>query len=61
MSPNSIHWLFARASSLDAAPETFLNTAELETFYKFRFEKRRADWLLGRWRKRLAPRPRNLQ
>lgn len=30
-------------------PEVFLSAAELEKYHAFRFEKRRNDWLLGRW------------
>lgn len=44
-----IHWLFESAQNLTEPPEAFLSAAELKQFSSFRFEKRRDDWLLGRW------------
>ena len=44
-----IHWLLESAQNLTEPPEAFLSAAELEKFSTFRFEKRRNDWLLGRW------------
>lgn len=44
-----IHWLEESAQNITEPPEAFLSAAELETYRAFRFEKRRTDWLLGRW------------
>jgi len=44
-----IHWLLESAQNLTEPPEAFLSAAELEKYRAFRFEKRRDDWLLGRW------------
>jgi 4'-phosphopantetheinyl transferase len=44
-----IHWLLESAQNMTEPPEAFLSAAELEIYRAFRFEKRRSDWLLGRW------------
>lgn len=44
-----IHWLLEPAQNMTEPPETFLSAAEWERFTSLRFEKRRLDWLLGRW------------
>lgn len=44
-----IHWLYESIQNMTEPPEVFLSAAELEKFRAFRFEKRRSDWLLGRW------------
>jgi 4'-phosphopantetheinyl transferase len=44
-----VHWLLESNDNLQEPPEAFLSAAELEHFRRFRFEKRRAEWLLGRW------------
>ncbi len=44
-----IYWLFESAQNMTEPPETFLSAAELEKFSTFRFDKRRSEWLLGRW------------
>lgn len=44
-----LHWLVESAQNMTEPPEAFLSAAELEKYRAFRFEKRRSDWLLGRW------------
>ncbi len=44
-----LYWLMQSARDLDKPPEWFLSEAEQKQFAAFRFEKRRTDWLLGRW------------
>lgn len=44
-----IHWLIEPAQDLTEPAPWFLSKEEAETYAAFRFDKRRADWLLGRW------------
>jgi 4'-phosphopantetheinyl transferase len=53
MSPMGIHWLEQREADLPGENE-WLSASELTRFATFRFPKRRADWLLGRWTAKLA-------
>lgn len=43
-----VHWLVQSAAQLPAA-DGWLAPGELSTLTALRFEKRRSDWLLGRW------------
>ena len=48
--PVTIYWTLVKNSpGLLDEPERFLSPAELEKLDSFRFQKRRTDWLLGRW------------
>ncbi len=44
-----MYWLLESAQNMTEPPEAFLSAAELEKFRTLRFEKRRSEWLLGRW------------
>jgi 4'-phosphopantetheinyl transferase len=44
-----IQWLQQSLRDMDDPPELFLGAAERARFDSFRFDKRRSDWLLGRW------------
>lgn len=44
-----IHWLIESAQDLQEKPEWFLSKAEQEKYATFQIEKRRDEWLLGRW------------
>lgn len=44
----SVYWLEQSHSDVPA-DNAWLSPAELETFSRLRFPKRREDWLLGRW------------
>jgi 4'-phosphopantetheinyl transferase len=44
-----IDWLTESAQNLTDPPEWFLSPTELARYASFRFDKRRRDWLLGRW------------
>jgi 4'-phosphopantetheinyl transferase len=45
----AIEWLFGPPSGGVPLPDTWLSDAELEQLARFRFEKRRSEWLLGRF------------
>lgn len=44
-----IQWLLQSVHDINEQPELFLNPTELARFDSFHFEKRRRDWLVGRW------------
>jgi 4'-phosphopantetheinyl transferase len=44
-----IYWLIESAQDLAEPPEWFLSQPERERYASFRFDKRRQEWLLGRW------------
>lgn len=44
-----IQWLMQSVHDINERPELFLNPTELAKFDSFYFEKRRGDWLIGRW------------
>lgn len=44
-----IHWLIESAQDMQEKPEWFLSPAEQPKYTEFRFDKRRREWLLGRW------------
>ena len=47
---SGIEWLFGPPpGGVPASPDTWLSAAELERLARLRFEKRRSDWLLGRY------------
>lgn len=44
-----IHWLVLQAATLPGDPAAYLSRAEQETAAALKSDKRRRDWLLGRW------------
>ncbi len=44
-----IEWLFGPPAGGVPHPDTWLSDAELERLARFRFEKRRSEWILGRF------------
>lgn len=44
-----IHWLIESAQDMQEKPEWFLSKTEQAKFATFQFDKRRDEWLLGRW------------
>ncbi|MCC7162635.1 MAG: 4'-phosphopantetheinyl transferase superfamily protein [Anaerolineae bacterium] len=44
-----IQWLLESCHEINEPPELFLSEAEQVRYDSFRIEKRRSDWLLGRW------------
>ena len=53
MCPNDLYWFEQREADLPGEND-WLSTGELTRLATFRFPKRRADWLLGRWTAKLA-------
>jgi len=44
-----LDWLIQSVNDMHSAPKLWLTPAELTRYESFRFDKRRQEWLLGRW------------
>lgn len=44
-----IHWLIESVQDMQEQPDWFLSPAEQAKYAEFQFDKRRREWLLGRW------------